>query len=432
MKKTILNLSFVLSLFIGIVSINNLAYATDFYEDGELVKTCNHPSVTVTEYIKATQKNDGRKEEKCNICNSNFRTTVWNKIGSVSLNKTSFVYNGFTQTPIVTVKDSKGYGISSQNYTVTYLKEGKKVLSPCDVGKYTVRITFKNKYDGVIDKTFEITKRKIKKSELLIENVTYTGKSTKPKTIYFKPSSLVSKQLKKDVDYKIIKVSNNKNFGTATVTLKMRGNFKTNTIKTTYKITPGKVSKVKLKKRDTSSITISWNKVKNATGYKIYKYDNKKNKFVLYKTTSSTSAKINKSANDTNYIDLEIEAYKKIGNKTYTSERKFYWNCTKPEKIDKYSVSTPSKGKVKITYKNLKSFTNVQIQISEDSSFNSKKSKIKNIYDWVENDSKNKYRKISKLTSKKTYYVRSREFTLDDKGKKVYGDWGTVKKIKIK
>lgn len=432
MKKLILNLSLVLALFLGIIAVNTSVYATDFYENGELVKSCNHPSVTVTEYTKATQKNDGRKEEKCNICGLNFRTTSWNKIGSVSLNKTSFTYDGFTQYPIVTIKDSEGYGISSNNYTITYEKEGKKVSSPCDVGKYNLKITFKNEYEGVINKSFKITKKQVKKSDILIENVTYTGKSTKPKTIYFKPASLVNIPLKKNVDYKITKISNNKKFGTANVTLKLMGNLK-GTVKTTYNITPGKVSKIKLNTRDTSSITISWKKVKNATGYKIYRYNTKKNKYELYATTKSTSAKIKKSSKDSEYIDLEIAAYKKIGNKNYISERVYYYNCTKPEKIKNYSVSSPSKGKIKVKYKLRKdTYKNIQIQVCEDKSFNSKKAKVKNFYNWVGSDSQNNYYKISKLTSKKTYYVRTREFNEDNNNKKVYGDWGEVLKIRVK
>ncbi len=433
MKKLILNLSLVLALFLGIIAVNTSVYATDFYENGKLVKSCNHPSVTITKYIKGTEKNDGRKEETCNICGSNFRTTSWNKIGSVSLNKTSFTYNGFSQYPIVIVKDSEGYGISSDNYTITYEKGGKKVSSPCDVGKYNLKITFKNKYEGVINKSFKITKKQAKKSNLLIENVTYTGKATKPKTIYFKASSLATAiPLKKDVDYKIIKVSNNKKFGTANVTLKLIGNLK-GTIKTTYKITPGKVSKIKLENRDTSSINVSWKKVKNATGYKIYRYNTKKNKYELYATTKSTSAKIKMPSKDMPYIDLEIASYKKIGNKNYISERVYYWNCTKPEKINKYSVSSPSKGNIKVKYKLEKNtYKNIQIQICEDKSFNSKKAKVKNFYNWVGSDSQNNYYRISKLTSKKTYYIRTRELNQDINGKNIYGDWGKVLKVRVK
>ena len=40
--------------------------------------------------------------------------------------------------------------------------------------------------------------------------------------------------------------------------------------------------------------------------------------------------------------------------------------------------------------------------------------------------------KITKLKKKKTYFVMVRAYKLDKNGKKVYGDWSKVKKVKKK
>ena len=41
-----------------------------------------------------------------------------------------------------------------------------------------------------------------------------------------------------------------------------------------------------------NSVTLKWDAVKGADGYKVYIYDEKEEKFVKYKNTSSTSCKV--------------------------------------------------------------------------------------------------------------------------------------------
>ncbi len=68
----------------------------------------------------------------------------------ITLSTSSYTYNKKVRKPSVTVKDNKGKKISSKNYTVTY-STGRK-----NVGKYTVTVTFKGKYAGILKKTFTI------------------------------------------------------------------------------------------------------------------------------------------------------------------------------------------------------------------------------------------------------------------------------------
>jgi len=424
MKKKILNLSLILALFIiSMLAINMPVYATT--EDINSEEVCTHAYATTTKVTPAVSTTqDGKREIICSHCNQVVSTIVIPKINYISYTS-NYTYSGYDVYQYVTLYDNRGSLINSSDYTVSYKKSGKTVKKLRDVGTYTITINLKNNYSGVITKTFKINPKTVKKSNLYIENVTYTGKATQPKTIYCN-----GYKLKKGTDYTISKLSNNKKYGTAKVTFKFKGNYK-GTVNTTYKISPAKVTKLKSKKRTESSVTFSWKKVKNATGYKVYRYDLKKGKYTLYKTTSSTSATVKRSSKDYSYIDIYVVAYKKVGKKSHTSTPVYCYDVVKPGKI-KYSTSTPSKGKVKVSYKGVKknTYKYIQVQISTNKAFNKKKAKVQNVYGNASSYSKNT--EVSNLKSKKTYYVRCREYNYDMNGKKVYGSWGTVQKIKVK
>ncbi len=91
---------------------------------------------------KATISKNGSIVTKCSVCGSVSKNTVIYYPKTISLSTTSYTYNGKVKKPSVTVKDSKGKKISSKYYTVTY-QSGRK-----NVGKYSVKITFKGNYSG--------------------------------------------------------------------------------------------------------------------------------------------------------------------------------------------------------------------------------------------------------------------------------------------
>lgn len=111
----------------------------------ETIKAKGHSYVTTI--TPATMKSNGRKISKCSICNNVQYDNVISKISSVSISKTTFTYNGKTQTPTVTVKDSKKKTLKNKtDYTVTYSSSRK------NVGRYSVKVKFKGNYSG--KKTF--------------------------------------------------------------------------------------------------------------------------------------------------------------------------------------------------------------------------------------------------------------------------------------
>ena len=93
----------------------------------------------------------------------------------------------------------------------------------------------------------------------------YTGKAMKP-TVVVKYNNM---KLQKGKDYEL-SYQNNKNIGTATVTIAGKGNY-TGTKKVTLRIVPKKVKIIKVQNTGRRRITLKWKLDKNVTGYEIYR-----------------------------------------------------------------------------------------------------------------------------------------------------------------
>lgn len=113
----------------------------------------SHTKKTVI-LTKAIQTSDGKSEQRCSVCNKKLSSNTIYSVKSITLSKTKYTYNGEVKKPGVTVKDRKGNTISSKYYTVTY-PTGRK-----NVGAYTVKITFKERYSGSKKLTFKIYPQK--------------------------------------------------------------------------------------------------------------------------------------------------------------------------------------------------------------------------------------------------------------------------------
>lgn len=68
-----------------------------------------------------------------------------------------------------------------------------------------------------------------------------------------------------------------------------------------------------------NSVTLVWDDVKNASGYKVYRYDTAKKKYSLFKTVSGTSCKVTGLKSNTKY-KFKVVAIAKSGGKTIESE----------------------------------------------------------------------------------------------------------------
>ena len=104
-----------------------------------------------------------------------------------------------------------------------------------------------------------------------------------------------------------------------------------------------------------------------------------------------------------------------------TNENKSVTEGAKVPRVKFSKLKVSGKCKVKATWKKLTNISGYQIQYAPNKKF--KKAKRKTV--------KSTSITIKKLKKKKTYFVRVRAYKLVD-GKKVYGKWSAVKKVKIK
>lgn len=88
---------------------------------------------------------------------------------------------------------------------------------------------------------------------------------------------------------------------------------------------PENVTEIYTRNITDDSITLYWNKAKGATGYRVYIYSKKDEKFKLYKRTSRTTMTVSGLKKDTRYI-FKVMSYKRINNSTalgdYSAEYK--------------------------------------------------------------------------------------------------------------
>ena len=88
---------------------------------------------------------------------------------------------------------------------------------------------------------------------------------------------------------------------------------------------PENVTNIYTRSITDDSVTLYWNKAKGATGYRVYIYSKKDDKFKLYKRTSRTTMTISDLKKDTRYT-FKIMSYKRINNSTalgdYSAEYK--------------------------------------------------------------------------------------------------------------
>ena len=284
---------------------------------------------------KATLTKNGKVENKCSVCGNVSKTTTVYYPKTFKLSATEYTYNKKTKTPTVTVKDSKGNTLKKDtDYTVSY-ESGRKYP-----GEYTVKITFKGRYEG--------TKR-----------------------LYFTIAPRVTSKI------------------TATQT--------------------------------TSTITLKWSKVTGADGYRVYKYDTKKKKYVKVKDVTKTTLKISDLKVGTKY-KYKVRAYTKDDGTIWGDYSKVFETATKC-KTPKITKLTTTKGKASFTWSNVSGESGYQVYYStkKDSGFK----KLASYKTNVVKGSK------SKLTSGKTYYFKVRAYTKTDSGT-VYSAWSAVKNVKVK
>lgn len=261
-----------------------------------------------------------------------------------------------------------------------------------------------NKDNTNIPTTFTLSKSKY----------VYDGTTATP-DVLVKDSNGVT--LKNGTDYSVKYENGRKLPGKYTVTITCKGNY-SGEKKLHFTISPKSVTNLTAKTTSTSA-TLEWKKSVGATSYKIYKYNTNAKKYDYFLTTTNTSYKISKLSNAVTY-KYKIIAVTKDGEEL-SSNSAVIKATTKPKKPS-LKVKSTKKGKVTLTWSNIKRESGYQVYYSSK-----KNGKYKKLGSYKTNVVKT----TKKLKSNKKYYFKVRAYKTVS-GKKVYSEWSAVKSIKIK
>ena len=285
--------------------------------------------------VKATLTKDGNiRHYKCKDCGNHFSdsrgTTKIAKANytipaakNISLSATSLTYTGAVRKPTVKVLDRNKKTIAKANYTITWSNTSSK-----KAGTYyaTVKLTG-TRYAGSKKLTYKITPAPIGKAKVTgIKTKVYTGKALTQNPVVKIGTTL----LKKGTDY-TLSYKNNKNVGTATVTITGKGNYK-GTIRKTWKINPGPTA-ISALTPASGAFTAAWKKqAVQTTGYKIQYSTDKTFKTGVSAKTAAGASTVRKQITGltkgrTYYV--RICTYKTIGSTNYVST----WSPAKSVKV---------------------------------------------------------------------------------------------------
>ena len=184
--------------------------------------------------------------------------------------------------------------------------------------------------------------------------------------------------------------------------------------------TAKKVTGVKLKAKTNTTLTFSWRSQAYAEYYNIYKYDSKKDKYVKVGTTAGNvnTFKVRKLP-EGSYFRFKITAV--VGGKE-GARSKPYKVVTNPRKVKTKLAKSTKKRKITFKWKKTTG-TGYQYQWSTSKKFKK---------NYLTKTTKKTSVTISTSKSRKTYFVRVRAYKTHSNGKKYYGKWSKVKKVKVK
>ncbi len=250
-----------------------------------------------------------------------------------------------------------------------------------------------------------------------ISNQKYTGSKITPNVIV----KYNNKTLVKNTDY-TISFKNNTSIGTATITIKGKGNY-TGTKTITFKIVPKTVTKHKISSTTSSSIKLSWSKVSNADGYKIYRSTSKNGTYTKIKdiTKNSTLNYTNSNLYSNKKYYYKIKSFKTSKGKKYYS---YYSDIIKGEtKLSTPTVklSTPKSKSIKVSWNKIPGAKGYEVyRATSKSGPYSKRTTTSNL----------SYTN-TKLTKNKNYYYKVKAYKVVN-GKKVYSSYSSIKSITSK
>lgn len=243
----------------------------------------------------------------------------------------------------------------------------------------------------------------------------YTGKAISP-AVTVKTLSGIA--LTKDKDYTVKYSSGRINLGEYTVTVTLKGDNYTGTSKLTFNIIPGKPA-VSVQ-TTVNSIKLTWNKVKGATGYRVYSYNPETKKYTTLKTLSGTSYIVSNLKSGTDYV-YSVRAYGKIKDTSVWGNYSDVNAATVPAKVKLSSASVSDAGKTMLKWGKTAA-DGYEIYMASGTG---QYKKIKTI---TKNTTVT-YSKASLAKGNYSFIVRAYKTSGDSK---LYGEYSNVKSVSIK
>lgn len=182
-------------------------------------------------------------------------------------------------------------------------------------------------------------------------------------------------------------------------------------------------------KTGSNRISFKWKQAKGADGYQIYQYNSKTKKYERMKTvldpkvTSYTSKTL--SYGTTYSFKIRAFQVNEDGKRTYGSFGPVVKATTAPARPSSLTVKSSRKKEAAVSWKKVRGATGYQIYRSTSS---------KGTYKRIKTTMGNSAIKYTDKTvsSRRTYYYKVRAFSVNSSGKRIYGNFTSVKRVKIK
>lgn len=363
----------------------------------------------------------------------------------VSLNKSTYTYNGKAIEPVVTVKDLTSTQAAQADGPVVMasgkvLKKGKDYTvsysNNVNAGKAKVTVTGKGNYTGKKTMTFTIQKAK---NTITASKISKKA-STKAQTASLNAKAKGGAKLTYRSDNKGVTVSGKgkvtlakKFVGTATITITAQEtkNYKAATKKITFTVKLPAVKLSSAKSAEPGKLTVKWAKNVFATGYQVQyatssKFTGAKTaKISKYQTVTSTLSGLTEGKK----YYVRVRAYKTSGKTTVYSAWSSAKSATvkvtpKPAAVKLSSVKSAKAGEMTVKWAKNGKIDGYQVQYALKENFKGAKTVT------VKKASTTSTT-IKKLTKDKKYYVRVR--TYQKVGSKTYySAWSASKNVTIK
>ena len=195
--------------------------------------------------------------------------------------------------------------------------------------------------------------------------------------------------------------------------------------------------KLNLEKTTRNSVEFSWDKIKDATGYEILRYSTASKKYVViddidFDKLSDEDREASEEAEVYSYLDqgktsatiynYKVKAYNKVdGKKVYLKESEKLKATTTPL-TPNITVKSSSRKTARLTWKNCSTrATGYKVYMATSKN---------GTYKLVKTTTAKSFTKYY-LTSGKTYYFKVRAYRTVD-GKNIYGNYSTIKSIRVK